>query len=131
MEKSTECWLKPLLISEQEKSTVLEDFRNKINSWCETNAKIYNIPENQMCQIAIEVFGDVLSERWIRDCIDSKYKISYKSHNAQQQKANTSKMARIAKFAKSLGFDVIEKMQDSSQPFYESIVIVTKEDTKQ
>lgn len=123
--------MKPLLISEQEKNTVRDDFRNKINSWCELTAKTNKIPEEQMCQIAIQVFGDVVSERWIRDCINAKYKISYKSQNAHQQKSTKSeKLAKIAKLAKSLGFDVVEAMQDASRPFYESIVIVTKEDNK-
>jgi len=115
----------PLLTFEKE--SIIADFNNKINIWCELYSQNNHLPKDVMCNLAVLEFKDVKSESVIRKAVYQEYKPKYRVENAKL-------MNTISKSDKKLLARIKEAMISNAggvaTPFYETLTILTKNGKK-
>ena len=103
-------------ISEIERVRIVQNFKELINPWCEYMAKRHEIKEDLMCQVAIKTFGDNVSPTWIRECVESRFKI--KSQMRKRKISLMQKIKNVKNYAKEIGIEIhgtFEDLQESAK----------------
>lgn len=86
------------------KLDVTLDFKNRINDYCEQYHLFHKINRQEICHIMVEEFADDFSDGFIRKCIDKKYKVAYRTRNAELKGEPRSKKLKrkISEFESEL-----------------------------
>lgn len=111
-------------VLELEKEQVLNDFDNKINPWCELYAEQNNIPEEKMCQIAVETFGSSINSTYIRNAIRPEFKQAYRVENAKKKRVEKESkeqtISRLRKTLRNLKDSASENATKLTEPLFET-----------
>lgn len=111
-----------------EKQIILADFDNKINIWCELYAQINHLPKDMMCALAVKEFKDFKSAKKIRKAVKQEYKPRFRVENAKKKKVLTNSDKKLLKRIKDA---MIVNAGGIASPFYESLILLTKNASKE
>lgn len=115
----------PLLTIEKE--SIIADFNNKVNIWCELYSQTNRLPKDVMCNLAVLEFKDVKSESAIRKAVYQEYKPKYRVENAQKKEVISKSDRKLLKRIKEA---MISNASGVATPFYETLTILTKNGKK-